>query len=87
MTSKASRMLEYLAEIPAGQKAPLEELHALCCRHLDVMKMQAVDEFREAHRESNIGKGCIRFAAPERDHFDVLRQILQRPAASEAAQC
>jgi uncharacterized protein YdhG (YjbR/CyaY superfamily) len=57
------------------------------CVALYVLKKDVVDEFRSALPGSKIGKGCIRFAKPDRIPFDVLKQLLRRTAESRSAPC
>jgi uncharacterized protein YdhG (YjbR/CyaY superfamily) len=52
-----------------------------------VMKKEVLDEFRGALPNAKIGKGCVRFAKPERIDFNVLGQVLSRTAKSKSAPC
>ncbi len=52
-----------------------------------VMKREVLDEFRSALPGAKIGKGCVRFAKPERIDFNVLSQVLSRTAESKSAPC
>ena len=54
---------------------------------LYVLKKDVLDEFRSALPGSKIGKGCIRFAKPDRIDFNVLKQLLSRTAESKSAVC
>src|SRR2546422_11442985 len=54
---------------------------------LYVLKKEVLDEFRGALAGSKIGKGCVRFAKPDRIDFDVLKQLLSRTAESKSAPC
>lgn len=50
-------------------------------------KKEVLDEFRGALPGSRIGKGCIRFAQPDRIDFEMLEQLLLRTAESKSAPC
>jgi uncharacterized protein YdhG (YjbR/CyaY superfamily) len=52
-----------------------------------VLKQDIVDAFRGALPSSKIGKGCIRFAKPDKIDFDVLKQLLSRTADSKSEPC
>jgi len=54
---------------------------------LYVLKKEVLDDFRSALPGSRIGKGCIRFAKPDRIDFEVLVQLLRRTAESKSAPC
>jgi uncharacterized protein YdhG (YjbR/CyaY superfamily) len=57
------------------------------CIALYVLKQDIVNEFRSALSGSKIGKGCIRFAKPDKINFDVVKQLLGRTADSTSEPC
>jgi len=81
MTSKASSVKDYVAEVPAERKPAIAKLRALCRRH------HGVAEVGFASQKQNIGKGCIRFTKPEKIDFEVVGRLLSRTAESEEAPC
>jgi uncharacterized protein YdhG (YjbR/CyaY superfamily) len=54
---------------------------------LYVLKKDVVDEFRSALSATSIGKGCIRFAKPDKIDFDVLDRLLCRIVQSKSVPC
>src|SRR5262249_17263268 len=54
---------------------------------LYVLKKEVLDEFRSRLAGAKIGKGCVRFAKPERIDYEVVGEMLQRNAASSVAPC
>ena len=54
---------------------------------LYILKQEVFDRHRPALAGLNLGKGCIRYTRPEKIDFDVVRQLLEDTAASDAEIC
>lgn len=54
---------------------------------LYLMKEGVVDAFRDRFPKSAMGKGCIRYRNPATIDFDLIREMLEAHAASDAPAC
>jgi len=52
-----------------------------------VGKEDVVNEFRASLKGCTIGKGCIRFAKPEKIDFETIDKLLRRTAESNSVAC
>jgi len=67
-----------MAEVAFGSRSQYIALY--------VMKKDVVNEFR-AELPAATGKGCIRFAKPEKMDFATIERLLRKTAASTEAAC
>ena len=54
---------------------------------LYILKEPVLDKHRPALQGVSLGKGCIRYARPEKIDFEIVRQLLADTVASEAKIC
>ena len=54
---------------------------------LYILKKDVLDEFRNALSAASIGKGCIRFAKPEKIDFEAIERLLRRNAEAKSPPC
>lgn len=54
---------------------------------LYLLKEGVVNKYRDRFPESAVGKGCLRYRNPDKIDFDLMRQMLEDHAASDAKPC
>ena len=52
-----------------------------------ILKEEVLDKYRESLTGLNVGKGCIRYAKPEKIDFNIVRQLLSESHQSDSEIC
>ena len=71
----------------AGEE--IEVAFASQARHISVyvMRKAVLDAYRDRLTTKNIGKGCVRYANPDRIDFEILHEVLVASASDDGPVC